>query len=65
MRCCPWAAAACTEGVYMRSIFRRIRLAYVVLFVFLSLLMAGVLLGGFGEVMANGVMICLDCLGLF
>jgi hypothetical protein len=32
--------------------------------VFIIMLVTGLLLGGFGKVMVNGIVICLDCIGL-
>lgn len=46
-------------------VIQRMRPVFVVLAVFLALLLAGVLWGGFGRVMAHGIVICLDCIGVF
>jgi len=40
------------------------RAPYILLAVFLVMLVTGLLLGGFGKVLANGAVICLDCIGL-
>lgn len=32
--------------------------------VFVVMLVSGLILGGFGKVVANGIVICLDCIGL-
>jgi hypothetical protein len=42
----------------------RVRSAWVLAAVFATMLVAGLLLGGFGQVLANGIVICLDCIGL-
>lgn len=48
----------------MAEFLRRIGAGYVLTVVFLSMLLAGLLLGGFNQVLANGIVICLDCIGL-
>lgn len=40
------------------------RAPYVLLVVFVVMLFTGLLLGGFGKVLVNGIVICLDCIGL-
>lgn len=42
----------------------RMRAPYVLLVVFVVMLITGLLLGGFGKVLVNGIVICLDCIGL-
>jgi len=42
----------------------RIRAPYLLLAIFLVMLVTGLLLGGFGKVFINGIVICLDCIGL-
>jgi hypothetical protein len=36
----------------------------VIALVFVLLLVTGLMLGGFNKVLGNGVVICLDCIGL-
>lgn len=48
----------------MAELARRAKAQYVLLAVLAGMLTAGLLLGGFGKVMANGIVICLDCIGL-
>jgi len=40
------------------------RAPYVLLVVFVVMLLTGLILGGFGKVLVNGIVICLDCIGL-
>lgn len=40
------------------------RAPYVLLVVFVVMLITGLLLGGFDKVLVNGIVICLDCIGL-
>lgn len=42
----------------------RARAGYTLVAAFAALVVAGLLLGGFGQVLANGIVICLDCIGL-
>ena len=42
----------------------RLSAPYVLLAIFLVMLVTGLLLGGFGKVFINGIVICLDCIGL-
>ncbi len=42
----------------------RVRAAWVLAALFATMLTAGLLFGGFGQVLANGIVICLDCIGL-
>jgi hypothetical protein len=42
----------------------RAKVPYVLLVLFVGMLVAGLAWGGFGKVMANGIVICLDCIGL-
>jgi hypothetical protein len=37
----------------------------VIALFFVLLLVTGLMLGGFDKVLGNGVVICLDCIGLF
>ncbi len=40
------------------------RVGYALVAGFALMILAGLLLGGFGKVVANGIVICLDCIGL-
>ena len=42
----------------------RARAAWVLAAFFVAMITAGLLLGGFAQVLANGIIICLDCIGL-
>ena len=44
---------------------RRAWLAWALAALFLSLLVLGILLGGFDSVLLNGRVICSDCIGIF
>jgi len=46
------------------SFLRKIQATYLLAVIFLSMFLAGLLSGGFGKVLANGIVICLDCIGL-
>jgi hypothetical protein len=48
----------------MDELVRRFKAPYVLAAVFIIMLVTGLLLGGFGKVMVNGIVICLDCIGL-
>lgn len=48
----------------MASPVKRIRPAYILIAFFTLVLVLGLVWGGFGKVMANAVVICLDCIGL-
>ncbi|MBN1288954.1 MAG: hypothetical protein JXA49_04880 [Actinobacteria bacterium] len=47
------------------NIYNRIKYQYILLFLFVAMLSLGLSLGGFGKVLANGAVICLDCIGLY
>jgi hypothetical protein len=44
---------------------RRAGAPYVFLALFAVMMTAGLLWGGYGKVLAHGIVICLDCIGLF
>lgn len=48
----------------MAGWLRRARAPYVLMLLFVLMLVSGLMLGGFDRVLANGVIICLDCIGL-
>ena len=48
----------------MAGRLRRMRAPYVLLVVFVVMLLTGLILGGLGKVLVNGIVICLDCIGL-
>ncbi|MHB8896542.1 MAG: hypothetical protein ACYC99_15375 [Candidatus Geothermincolia bacterium] len=48
----------------MAEWFRRTRAPYAVTLLFALMLVTGLMLGGFDKVLANGIVICLDCIGL-
>lgn len=48
----------------MAAFSRRVVAAYLLVAVFVAMLTLGLTWGGFGKVLANGVIICLDCIGL-
>jgi hypothetical protein len=48
----------------MVRLLRAARLQYVLLVVFVAMITVGLLWGGFGKVLTNGIAICLDCIGL-
>ncbi len=48
----------------MSDSFRKARAPYILLALFVTMLVAGLLWGGFGKVLAGGIVICLDCIGL-
>jgi hypothetical protein len=48
-------------GVYLR----RAGAPYILLAMFVVMMTAGLLWGGYGKVLAHGIVICLDCIGLF
>jgi hypothetical protein len=48
----------------MKSLAGKIKPAYVLISVFITMVALGLVWGGFGEVLANGIFICLDCIGL-
>jgi len=37
---------------------------FLLALIFVTMLITGLMLSGFGHVMANGIVICLDCIGL-
>jgi hypothetical protein len=43
---------------------RRMRAPYLLALVFVLMLVTGLMLGGFDKVLGNGIVICLDCIGL-
>lgn len=43
----------------------RINPGFIALAAMVSLLVAGVFLGGFGQTRTNGSIVCLDCIGIF
>jgi hypothetical protein len=49
----------------MTAYLHGIRPAYLLLALFTTLLVAGLLLGGFNAVLSNARVICHDCIGLF
>jgi hypothetical protein len=44
--------------------FGRLSAAHVLALVFVLMLVTGLMLGGFDKVLGNGIVICLDCIGL-
>lgn len=48
-------------GVYLR----RAGAPYMLLAIFVVVMTVGLLWGGYGKVLAHGIVVCLDCLGLF
>jgi hypothetical protein len=40
------------------------RAPYLLALVFVLMLVTGLMLGGFDKVLGNGIVICLDCIGL-
>jgi len=48
----------------MTAFLRRAGSTYILIAVFVTMLTLGLLWGGFGKVLTNGVFICLDCIGL-
>ncbi|MFH1149091.1 MAG: hypothetical protein V1748_01320 [Actinomycetota bacterium] len=42
----------------------RAKASYLLLVLFVGMVLTGLAWGGFGKVMANGIVICLDCIGL-
>lgn len=48
----------------MSAALKRIWPALILVATFTVLLAVGLLLGGYGKVMANAIVICLDCIGL-
>jgi hypothetical protein len=49
----------------MVRFLKRVRAPYILLALFVVMLTVGLVWGGFAKVLANGVVICLDCIGLF
>ena len=47
----------------MAATSRRTWPAYLLVAVFVTLLVVGLCLGGYGKVMSNAIVICLDCIG--
>jgi hypothetical protein len=43
---------------------RRTKASYAIALVFVLMLVTGLMLGGFDKVLGNGIVICLDCIGL-
>lgn len=43
---------------------RSARASYAIALVFILMLVTGLMLGGFDKVLGNGIVICLDCIGL-
>jgi len=48
----------------MGRFLRGAQVSYILLALFVTMLVAGLLWGGFGKVLAGGIVICLDCIGL-
>ncbi len=48
----------------MAGYLKRARVSYVLLTFFVTILLLGLVWGGFGKVLANGIVVCLDCIGL-
>ena len=48
----------------MAGWIRRTKASYAIALVFILMLVTGLMLGGFDKVLANGIVICLDCIGL-
>ena len=48
----------------MPKYLKSTRTTYILLALFIAMLALGLLWGGFGKVLANGIVICLDCIGL-
>ena len=49
----------------MARYLNQARAAWLLFAVFVTMTTLGLLWGGFGTVLTNGVAICLDCIGLF
>lgn len=47
------------------GISARIKSSYILLVLFITLFSLGLAFGGFGKVLANGAVVCLDCIGLY
>lgn len=43
---------------------RRLKTAYILMTLFALMIVVGLLWGGFGRVMTNAIVICLDCIGI-
>jgi hypothetical protein len=43
---------------------KKAQASYILLALFATMLVAGLLWGGFAKVLAGGIVICLDCIGL-
>lgn len=48
----------------MAGWLRSTKASYAIALVFILMLITGLMLGGFDKVLANGIVICLDCIGL-
>jgi hypothetical protein len=48
----------------MARLIKGVGASYILLALFVTMLVAGLMWGGFGKVLANGIVICLDCIGL-
>lgn len=48
----------------MSELLKRIEPAYILMALFTGMLALGLAYGGFGQVLSNGAVICLDCIGL-
>jgi len=52
------------KKVTMAGYFKKVRISYLLLFFFVAIFALGLFWGGFSKVLANGIVICLDCIGL-
>lgn len=48
----------------MDTLARKMKPVHVLLVLFATMVVLGLLWGGFGKVLANGILVCLDCIGI-